>query len=139
MPQSLAHFGEYQFWLVTQAEQRLCATELFSGSRNLQDLVGRHCMRTRLPRIAPECAIAAIVPAQICKWNKNFSRVRDQAWLEPLAGGARGSEQLRQFCVTGPNAAVATVAGDWRNQSLATMSLAKLPHPRFDVCRRTWH
>jgi len=63
--------------------------------------------------IAPKRTISAIISAEIRQGNENFARVGDNAGLEPLFAGARGSEQAGQVGVGAGNQAQGQVPGNW--------------------------
>jgi hypothetical protein len=63
-PEELALLREGRFRLVTEGEERLLGPEPLSSLGEGHDLVGGHGVGTRLPGIATEGAIAAVVAAQ---------------------------------------------------------------------------
>jgi hypothetical protein len=59
-------------------------------------------VRAGVPGVFAKNAIAAIVAAKIGQGQENFARVRDDAGLESLFGGARFFKELREEIVGAP-------------------------------------
>ena len=84
MAQRLAHFGECEFGLITQAEKRLGASHFLACARYFQNFIGSHGVCAGLARIAAEGAIAAVVATKIGEGDKDFARIANDAWLKIL-------------------------------------------------------
>src|ERR1700688_287010 len=94
-PQGIAHRGEKQFRLVTQAEQRLGTSHALSRAYYFHPLVRRHGVRPGLTGIAPEWAVAAVVAAKIRQGKKHLAGIGDDCRFESRAGRWRRREQRR--------------------------------------------
>ncbi len=95
----LAHLGKSKFRFVTKAEKGLGTAHFLACSGDCQNFVRGHRVRAGLSWIAAKGAVAAIVPAQVRQRQKHFSRISDDARLEPFFGGPRRFEQLRKFMI----------------------------------------
>src|ERR1017187_1394867 len=73
--QGLAHLGKNQLRLVSQAEQRLCASHAFACAHHFHNLVWHHRVRARLTGIAAEGAVTAVVSTKICERKKYHARI----------------------------------------------------------------
>jgi hypothetical protein len=58
---------------------------------------GQHGVRTRLPGIAPEGAVATVIAAQVGERNKDFARIRDYGRLELILDRNSCIEQRGQY------------------------------------------
>src|SRR5208283_3754670 len=92
--QQVTHFGKCRLRLITEREERLGTTELFTLPRDLKNLIGRHGMRARLSGIAPIRAVAAIVAAKIGQRKEDLSRVSNNSRAILFLQVERGRQQL---------------------------------------------
>jgi hypothetical protein len=95
-PEKCLHLRKDAFWFIAQAEERFRATESLTLTDHFQDFFRKHRMRSRFVRIATKSAIAAVVAAQIGKWNKNFARIGDDGRLKLVLEGNGRVEKSRQ-------------------------------------------
>jgi hypothetical protein len=70
-------------------------------------------VRTGLTRIAPECAVAAVVAAKIRQGKKHFAGIGDDSRLESGAGKLRGREQRWQHVVIRSQQPASRFPRDW--------------------------
>lgn len=83
--QRFPHLGKDHLWLVAQRKQGLRAAEFLSGLGHSKYFIRRHGVGAGITRIAAESAIAAIVAAEIRKWDEDFARVGNNPRLEPVS------------------------------------------------------
>src|SRR5690242_9861845 len=74
-------------------------------------------MRAGLAWIAAKPTVSAIISAKIGQGDENLARIGDDAGLEPLFGGASGSQQAGQVGVGAGNQAESPLPGN-RNAGL---------------------